>query len=435
MPVPIICADALVCQFVQVFHPCTSPPQFQYFVTVLLTLLLCLEAKTLAALHRAVVAQRAYCGLSRFLTQAPWQPTAVTAAATAHFRQQLAPQVQADVARQRAARPRRRGRPAVALVTGYLIGDDSTMPKPKGRKMAALGRHYSSTVGHPVVGHSLFTCLYVLLGRQCPQEPQLYRQKAVAAAEGVVFRSKIDLLVDQITRFVPVAGTRTHVLADSWFGCKAVWRAARQRGFAVPTGLKNNRQVRVADAAAPGGWSWQLLSEYAAALRTEDYQATAWPGRAAEAPPVYVHCVTTRIRTLYKAQVVLVRERLDGPESAVRYWATSEATASVEQVLAHIAARWAIEVLFADSKELLGLDQYQGMSAEGVVRYWTLALVAYQLLEEQRARMQHQQTAPVSLGDARRALQRQHWRHLISWLGEQFQQGTSCEQLHQLLAA
>ena len=106
------------------------------------------------------------------------------AAATAHFRQQLAPQVHAAAARRRAARPRRRGRPPVTLVTSYLIGDDSTMPKPKGCKMAALGQHYSSTVGHPVVGHSLFICWYVLLGRQCPQEPRLYRQKAVAAHEG-----------------------------------------------------------------------------------------------------------------------------------------------------------------------------------------------------------------------------------------------------------
>src|SRR4051794_12633172 len=189
MPTPIICADALVCQFAQVFRPCFSKPQFQYFVTVLLALLLCLEAKTLAALHRSVVAERAYCGFSRFLARAPWQPARVTATATTHFRQQLAPPVQAEAARQRAARPRRRGRPAVALVIGYLIGDDSTLPKPKGVKMAALGQHYSSTVGHPVTGHSLFTCLYVLLGRRCPQEPQLYRQRAVADQEKVPFRS------------------------------------------------------------------------------------------------------------------------------------------------------------------------------------------------------------------------------------------------------
>jgi hypothetical protein len=34
-------------------------------------------------------------------------------------------------------------------------------------------------------------------------------------------------------------------------------------------------------------------------------------------------------------------------------------------------------VLFADGKYLLGLDQYQVMSAEALVRFWTLAWAAY----------------------------------------------------------
>jgi hypothetical protein len=41
-----------------------------------------------------------------------------------------------------------------------------------------------------------------------------------------------------------------------------------------------------------------------------------------------------------------------------------------------MAARWGIEVLFADTKELLGLDRYQLMSATALVRFWTLVLTA-----------------------------------------------------------
>jgi hypothetical protein len=41
-------------------------------------------------------------------------------------------------------------------------------------------------------------------------------------------------------------------------------------------------------------------------------------------------------------------------------------------LLAHIAARWDIEVLFGDGKEELGLHQYQLMSATAIVRFWTL---------------------------------------------------------------
>src|SRR3989442_7652996 len=64
--------------------------------------------------------------------------------------------------------------------------------------------------------------------------------------------------------------------------------------------------------------------------------------------------------------------------------------ASPEMLLVHFAARWDIEVLFADGKEELGLDQYQLMSASALVRFWTLAMLVYVFLEEERHRLQEQ---------------------------------------------
>jgi hypothetical protein len=61
-------------------------------------------------------------------------------------------------------------------VTGYLIGDDSTIEKRKGKKMEGLGRHHSTSEDKRVPGHSLVESLYVLLGRRCPLAPQLYRR-------------------------------------------------------------------------------------------------------------------------------------------------------------------------------------------------------------------------------------------------------------------
>ena len=55
-----------------------------------------------------------------------------------------------------------------------------------------------------------------------------------------------------------------------------------------------------------------------------------------------------------------------------------------QSLLAHIAARWDIEVLFGDGKEELGLDHYQLMSATAIVRFWTLAMLAYVFLEQER---------------------------------------------------
>ncbi len=116
MPTPIICADGSVRYFAQTFRHCFSKPQFQYFVTVLLALLLCMEARTLCGLHRAVCGggvrtrARAYCGLSRFLSRAPWEGQAVVAAWCARFRAQLAPQVAQERATLRSHHRRYTGR-------------------------------------------------------------------------------------------------------------------------------------------------------------------------------------------------------------------------------------------------------------------------------------------------------------------------------------
>jgi len=50
--------------------------------------------------------------------------------------------------------------------------------------------------------------------------------------------------------FQPVLDPLTHVLVDSWYTCKRLWRAARERGFLITSGLKTNRWLWVTDAQA-----------------------------------------------------------------------------------------------------------------------------------------------------------------------------------------
>src|SRR5947209_15993392 len=98
------------------------------------------------------------------------------------------------------------------------------MHKPKGKKMEGLGKHHSTTQDKRILGHSLVAGLYVLLGRSCPLAPQMYREPSVCVAEGLPFQSKIDLMEACIRSFEPVAGTVTHVLLESWYCAKCLWR-------------------------------------------------------------------------------------------------------------------------------------------------------------------------------------------------------------------
>lgn len=109
--------------------------------------------------------------------------------------------------------------------------------------------------------------------------------------------------------------------------------------------------------------------------------------------------------------------------------------ADVALLMQHIATRWTIEVLFAIRKELLGLDQYQLMSATALLRFWMLVLAAYSFLDEERARLVAMRQAHVTIDDARRALQQRHQEAVVGWICEQHDRGQSASTIAALLIA
>lgn len=435
MPLPIDLGEQALGQYLGLFRDCFTQPQWQHFVTVLVALMECQEHRTLSALLRRVagVGQRID-GLHRFFKFAPWQPEQLAGRWWRHYCDTLGPLVAAEHARQYALRPKRRGRPRKTVVTGFLIIDDSTHGKRKGKKMEGLGHHYSTTEGKPIKGHSMFAALHVLLGRRCPMAPRLYRQKAVCEQEKVPFLSKIDLAEQLIRTFEPVPGTRTHLLNDSWYTCRRLWRAALGRGWAITGGLKANRKMRVNDPEQ--GRVYRSISEYTAGLTDDDYTQVPWPHQDGTSRLVYAHLVKTFVKKLGSCQVLVVRDRLNQPLKEVRYWATSEKQADLVTVVGWAAQRWAIEPFFDDVKEVFGTDHYQLRSTKGLIRFWHLAFLAYCYLEEQRALLLAQGADPgLTIGQTRWHQQKRHRRLLLGWLNDRFNEGLTPEQVDQLLAA
>jgi predicted RNA-binding protein YlxR (DUF448 family) len=286
-----------------------------------------------------------------------------------------------------------------------------------------------------LTGHSLVQALSVVAGRRCPLAPQLYRQKAVCEAEGVEFASKGDRMAERIRSFEPAADTHTHVVLDRWYSAKRIWTTAKARGFDISSGLKANRLIRIPAPDATGGWRWQDLATYAAKRSDSDDQEVVWPNQEGEGRTVWVHTITTTVRNLGRCQVILVRESRTASAKDVRFWAARDLAADAATLIRHLAVRWDSEVLVADTKELLGLDQYQVMSATAIVRFWTLVLAASVFLEEERARLAATTEQHVTIGDAQRAIQRAHWVHLLNWLRQQFQHQEAFAAIVRQLAA
>lgn len=428
MPKPIVCLSEPLRQFLEIFRACFSRRQWKYFVIVLLGLVECEERKTLSGLLRMIGEQVSLCGLSRFLNKWSWSPDKVAETWLRHFRQRLESLVQAEHTRLKAQQPKRLGRPKQTVVTGFLIFDDSVHEKPKGRKMRGLGRHYSNTEQKVVSGHCLFSGLYVLLGQRCPLQPRLYCQKNVCEQEHQPFQSKVGMAVEEIETFEPVPGTQTHVLIDSWYHCKQVRRAAQQRSWQLSGALKSNRVMRL--IAQDGSRQWLKLSAYAASLSREDWREVTWPS-ADGGQKMYAHLVSTWIRKLGPTLVLITCHDLDEPLKSVRYWGSTVLDLDAQALVDILAVRWEIETFFEYDKDLLGSDHYQLMSAQAILRFWTLTACLMCFLEEQRS---CPKPGLITCGQVRRNIQVQHRRNLLAWLQAQFQASLTIDQISSQLA-
>jgi hypothetical protein len=127
------------------------------------------------------------------------------------------------------------------------------------------------------------------------------------------------------------------------------------------------------------------------------------------------------------------------PWTFARFWGSSDMVSNAQGLLGHISARWDIEVFFADTKELLGIDQYQLMTTTGLLRYWTLCWVAFSFLEELRYQLkqqsENQEEQHAALGQARHAVQEKHFKLFLEWVYKHALSGTPVEEVFASLVA
>lgn len=423
MPKPIVCLSEQLRQFMEAFRPCFSKRQWKYFVTVLLGLIECDERRTMTGLLRVVADPISLSGLSRFFNRWSWSATDVADTWMRRFRQRLEVAVPTEPERLKVEQSECTEYPESTVVTGYLSVDDSVHEKPKGRKMGGLGQHFSSTEHHVVSGHCLFTGVYSVQGQRCPLPAQMYRQRAVCEQEGVPFLSKVDMAVGLIEQFAPLPGTRTHLLVDIWYHCSRVRKAAQGRDWDVSGGLKRNRVMRL--TAPDGSHQWLKLAEYASRLRPEDWQQVVWPSTQG-GQVMYAHLVQTSIRGLGPTLVLVTCHSLEEPRKQVRYWGSTVLELDAQALVDILALRWEVETFFEYAKDLMGSDHYQMMTAQGILRFWTLTTCLLCFLEEQRSRSQE---PSGTCGDIRHAVQQTHRINLLHHLMTQVHAGCSIDQL------
>jgi len=410
---PIIIQEGSLRNYLGAFRDVLRPAQWTYFETVLMGLIHCQASRTLSGMLRTVAVLVSVWDLSRFLVSPRWSAARLAEVRYRVFCAEVQPLVAAAHEVQRLNQPRRPGRSKATVVTGYLILDDSTHVKRYAKQMGGLGWHYSSTDQRTMPGHSLFQGLYVVEGHQYPLDPQMYIQKSVCEQEQRPFLSKVDLALNVVEHFEPLPETHTHVLVDSWYVNKRMWKAVKRRKWDLTGGLKANHKLRTLDAE--GQPVWMRLDDFADELTADQLQPIQWPSQEGEVI-VYVFLIRTRVKKLGVCQVLIVKPTAEATGDQARFYITTRLEDTLEQVVQTVALRWTVETLFADFKELMGSDQYQLHSAEAILRFWALGLCLYQYLDSLRHRLERLNHQHITMGETLAWLRQRHEDLRVNWI-------------------
>jgi hypothetical protein len=182
--------------------------------------------------------------------------------------------------------------------------------------------------------------------------------------------------------------------------------------------------------AEDGTREWITLAEYLTRLGPDDWQTVIWPSQQG-GQEMQAHLLVTWIRKLGPTLLLITRNDLDQPLQYARFWGSTQTDLDAQSLVDVLAIRWDVETFFEYAKDLLGSDHYQVMSAQAIIRFWTLVACMLCFLEEQRASADE---PLLTCGDVRRSIQADHRVNLLQWIVAQVRAGADLQQISSQLA-
>ena len=384
---------------------------FQYFRTLVLLMVISWGRRNICALYRCLDdrSQPHRSRFNNFLNVGRWQPEVVLQLKAAELIQTLAPR-EGDLIE--------------------FILDDSKKKK-RGKHMEAVNWIHDPLSGKNIRGHQYVTATIRLCGHTIPFGIRLYIKKEDCRSLQRQFKKTTQLAAELIRAFEPPAGVRVLVLFDSYYLCPVVVKACRSKGFHFLSTLKSNRNLyKNGRKLKAGGYGFRLWRRG----RKQTYRIHKTKGYVKY---TYVNAGWLNVSDLGKLHVVFSRKN---GERKVLGLVTDDPTLSARQMIQRYDDRWSIEVFFKDSKQLLGLGQYQNGSVVAAVTHLHLVCFAYALLthvamQGEGAKGKRKTTARLSSADLQNEVRRIVWDDLTDHL-KQFSSGTQIvKELERLLVA
>lgn len=275
-----------------------------------------------------------------------------------------------------------------------LIFDD-TQKKKRGKCMDAVTKIFLHAEKVYAQGHTILGCAIVYRNVVIPFAVRLWVPKSFAEetqkksydGEPLQYRKLTELVAEIIADF-PLENVT--VLFDSYYLCPNVTRACQAKKYRYVGVAKKNRNF-FADGRDRDK---RKISTYGANVLKRDGRFQTCRGKK--------YRLAQRVGRLSKlGRVKLVFSRR-AKEKCWICMATNETRWGAMRVLSEYLNRWPIEVLFKESKQYLGLGDYQVLRYRGIERYLHLVLIAHLLLthlgaKESGAQAKKDTTKPLDI--------------------------------------
>lgn len=262
---------------------------------------------------------------------------------------------------------------------GWKSGDplhvvfDDTQKRKRAKLMEGVSKIFLHAEKVYAQGHTILGCTIVYRDVVIPYAVRLWANKTFCQrtqkrsydGDPVEFRKLTELAADVIEG-MPL--TNVTVLFDSFYLCPNVTRACEAKNYRWVGVAKKNRNF------FPDGRDRdkRRLSSYGANALNRLGKKVSHEGKK--------YRLAERVGRLSKlGRVKLVFSRRTKEKSWIAM-ATNETRWGAKRVLSQYLNRWPIEVFFKESKQYLGLGDYQMLRFRGIERYLCLVLIAHLLL-------------------------------------------------------
>ncbi len=258
-----------------------------------------------------------------------------------------------------------------------LVVDDSIKQR-RSKKMDGVSFHYDHTLGRTVKGHQVVALGLSTESGYYPLDQEISisskGQQSKGGAEpdrrSLVMRryreakifSKIELVGKMVQRFIKSEIPASYLLADSWYGTKAMMRIAIDAGL---TGLYRMKNGPLQFRVMQDDGSYRMLNAnqiYQQLVRGNWSKSSIVPGSKWRTCEVVVEVNLAqdrsepdrwqRVKLLYVRGVNLDTNQTPGKRDWALFLSTDHQM-SAAQMLEVYAMRWAIEVYFKESKQHL----------------------------------------------------------------------------------